>query len=105
MKRILVFLLLVPAPLWGQARTVLSGYVAADGGIEGDPLLAGITAARESGPLAARLSLGFDVSAPAEAGPTGVRPPGGLGSADVDGMLYLGNPRGSWPLIPYALAG
>jgi hypothetical protein len=106
MKRLLLVLLLIPATLTAQARTTLSGYLAADGGIEGDPLLIGVTAGKEYGPLGARLGLGVDISAPpAQLEDGSGRPPSGIWSTDADALLFLGNPRGSAPLVPYALVG
>lgn len=106
MKKFVAVLLLVPASLGAQTRTVVSGYVAADGGVVGDPLLAGVTVGREYGPLATRLGLGFDVSAPPPPAEEGLaRPPSGLWATDADALLYLGNPRGRAPLVPYAVAG
>ena len=37
-----------------SARTIVSGYVAADAAVAGDPLLVGFGVARETGPLAVR---------------------------------------------------
>ena len=113
MKRVLCFLLLfVPASLEAQTRTVVSGYVATDPGVDGDPLLVGGMFARERGLFSARLSLGFDITgAEVPSGdpllidpvyPTHTR---GLFATDLDAMLYLGNPRGGASIIPYAMAG
>ncbi len=108
MKRfIILMLLLVPAALEAQARTSVSAFIAADPVVPGDPLLVGFTYAKERGPLVLRLGAGFDVSAPPEpAGDSGAPPPtSGLWSTDADALLYIGNPRGTASLIPYAVAG
>lgn len=114
MRRILIFLLLVPASLGAQTRTSVSGYIATDPGVAGDPLLVGVTVARERGPLAARLGMGFDVSPPpataggSELGPTTTAPgptTGGIWSTDADALLYLGDPSGSATLVPYGVVG
>lgn len=108
MRRLFLFLLLIPAP--ALAQTSVSGYLATDATMAENPLLVGLTAAREAGPFAARLSLGFDVSEPARPTTDDLAPPpegntGGIWNTDADALLYLGNPRGGMALIPYALAG
>jgi hypothetical protein len=106
MRRILAVLLLLPGALDAQPRTTVSAFVAADGGIKGDPLLVGGTLSREVGPLAARLSLGFDVSDPPPAPEDGSgRGVVGIWGNDVDALLFLGNPRRAVALVPYAVAG
>ncbi|MEX2582379.1 MAG: C40 family peptidase [Gemmatimonadota bacterium] len=106
MKKYLAVLLLAPATLTAQTRTMVSAYVATDPGVAGDPLLVGGTLARETGPLAARVSLAFDVSAPPEVSSEAFGPvTSGVWTSDVDGQLFLGNPRGNAPLVPYGLAG
>lgn len=106
MNKILALLILVPSALSAQTRTMVSGYVATDPGVASNPLLVGLTAARETGPLAARLSLGFDVSAPAEAVEESIAPLiSGVWSTDADALLFLGNPRGSAAMVPYGIAG
>jgi hypothetical protein len=106
MKRILALLLLAPATLSAQARTVVTGYLAADAGIEGDPLLVGATLGKEVGPLGLRASAGFDITAPPPLPEEGMsRAPSGIWSTDADLILFLGNPRGNAPLVPYAMVG
>lgn len=106
MKKLLVFLLLIPASASGQARTAISAYVASDAAVPDHPLLVGGTLARERGPLALRFGMGFDVSAPAEAvTPSALAPTSGVGTMDLDALLYLGNPGGSAAIIPFALVG
>ena len=81
MKRIIALLVLVPASLTAQSRTTLAGYLASDGGIEGHPLLVGATLAKEKSIVGARLSLGFDISAPPAVPEDGSpRPPSGIWS-------------------------
>lgn len=107
MVRFLAVLLLLPATLGAQSRTVVSAYLGADATVAGDPLLVGLTAAKEQGPLAARLSMGFDMTDPAAtSSEIGILPvTTGIWSTDADALLYVGNPRGSAALIPYAVAG
>ncbi|HUE95748.1 MAG TPA: NlpC/P60 family protein, partial [Longimicrobiaceae bacterium] len=107
MNRALLILLFLPATLDAQARTVVSTYLGTDASFAGDPILLGLTAARETGPLAARVSMGFDMGEPVEAAvESGLAAgPRGIWSTDADVLLYLGNPRGSAALIPYGVAG
>jgi hypothetical protein len=106
MRRILLLLLLLlPATLHAQARTTVSGYLAADGLIEGDPLLVGVVVGKEASYFGARLGAAFDISAPPPAEEDRARPPSGIWSTDADGIVFFGNPRGDGPLIPYALVG
>jgi hypothetical protein len=126
MKKLLLFALLVPATLGAQTRTSLTGYVATDGGVDGNPLLVGGMISKEQEIFAARFSLGFDISAPRaapEANPpaetaafttpdefalaeeTPGRPASGIWTTDADVLLYIGSPRSSSALIPYALVG
>lgn len=106
MKRIIALLVLVPASLNAQSRTTLAGYLASDGGIEGHPLLVGATLAKEKSIVGARLSLGFDISAPPAVPEDGSpRPPSGIWSTDADGLLFLGNPARSASITPYAFVG
>ncbi len=114
MKRVLLLLLLLaPTTLVAQTRTVVSGYVGTDPAVDGDPLLVGGMLARERGPLAIRFGLGFDVSGaevptpvdPLFPGPDLAGPVRGVFASDLDAMLYLGSPRGSATIIPYAVAG
>jgi hypothetical protein len=105
MKRFLLPLLLVPTLASAQARTVVTGYLAADGGIDGDPLLVGLTVGKESSYFAARLGLGFDVSAPPPALEDGSRPASGIFTTDADALVFFGNSRGGGAIVPYALAG
>jgi hypothetical protein len=106
MKKILALLLLVPSALSAQTRTMVSGYLAADPSVAGNPLLVGATAARETGPLAARLSLGFDVStAPVVMDESLTPVVSGIWSSDADALLFLGNPRGTAALVPYGIVG
>jgi cell wall-associated NlpC family hydrolase len=105
--KILALLLLLPVGLSAQSRTVVSGYMATDPGVAGNPLLVGGTVARELGPLSGRLSLGFDVSTPpaGRGGESELPIVSGIWSSDADALLFLGNPRGSSTLIPYGVAG
>ncbi|MQA89613.1 MAG: hypothetical protein GEU90_05195 [Gemmatimonas sp.] len=106
MKEYVVLALLLPATLNAQARTAVSAYVASDPGLANNPLLIGGTFAREHGIFATRGSLGLDVTtAPVPTADSLAAPTSGIGSADFDGLLYIGNPRGGTTLIPYALAG
>jgi cell wall-associated NlpC family hydrolase len=105
MKRLIALLVLVPVSLNAQSRTTLTGYLASDGGIEGHPLLVGATLAKEAGIVGARLSLGFDVTAPPPQPEDGSpRSASGIWSTDADGLLFLGNPRNGG-LTPYAVGG
>jgi cell wall-associated NlpC family hydrolase len=107
MKKFLVLLLLLaPAALEAQTRTTLSAYVASDGAVAGDPLLVGATLARESGIVGLRFGAGFDVTAPPTAAEGQIAgPTSGLFSTDADGLLFVGNPAGGQPLVPYGLLG
>jgi cell wall-associated NlpC family hydrolase len=106
MRRLLALLLLVPGTLSAQTRTVVSGFLAADAGIEGDPLLVGGAVGRETGFFGARLGFGFDVTAPPPLPDDGSpRAPSGIWSTDADALLFLGNPGRGAPIVPYGVAG
>ncbi len=107
MRKLLFFILFAPAALSAQTRTTVTGYLAADGGISNEPMIVGAMVAKERGPFAARLGLGFDISAPPPAPEDegAIRPPSGLWTTDADGLLFLGNQRGTAALVPYALIG
>jgi len=106
MKKILLLCLLVPASLGAQSRTTYSAYVAADGAMGSDPLLVGVTVARELGFFGARLGAGFDVTAPPPVPEDGgARPPSGIFTTDLDGIVFIGRPAGNAPLIPYGVVG
>lgn len=108
MRRLVFVLLLLPAPLAAQARTVVSGYLAADNGMVESPVLLGLTAARETGWFAGRLSMGFDMTEPTAPVGDALAPPPtdrGIWNADADALLYLGGANARRTIIPYALAG
>src|SRR5215217_8699623 len=108
MKRAILFLALgVPTSLAAQSgtTTVISSYVAADGGVSGGPLLVGVNMTREQGWTGIRV--GAAVDAGSTFGSAGEDSSGRIGvlSADVDAMLNLARlvPDGS--VAPYVLAG
>ena len=106
MKRILFVMMLLPATLGAQTRTVVSTYLGTDASFAGDPLMVGLTAARETGPLAARVAVGFDMSSPTPAlEGSALAAPRGIWSSDVDALLFIGRPAGDATLIPYAIGG
>ncbi len=106
MKKIIALLVLLPVSLNAQSRTTLTGYIASDGGMEGKPLLVGATLAKEKSIVGARLSAGFDISAPPAIPEDGSpRAPSGIWTTDADGLLFLGNPARGASITPYGLVG
>jgi cell wall-associated NlpC family hydrolase len=102
MKRaILLLSLLAPGTLSGQIRTVSSVFLAADGGVAGDPLIVGATVGSEVGPLGFRVGMALDIPAVEPARERVM----GLWSGDADAMLFLGNPTRPATLTPYGLVG
>ncbi|CAN5781120.1 hypothetical protein BH23GEM3_BH23GEM3_25860 [soil metagenome] len=59
-SRLFLVFLLVPAPLFAQASTSLSTFVAAGSGIEGTPVLVGGALTSEMGRIGLRLGVGID---------------------------------------------
>jgi cell wall-associated NlpC family hydrolase len=104
-RLLLSALLVMPAGLSAQATT-LSSFVASDGGVEGMPMLVGLTVAREW-PLA-----GLRVSTAVDAGSTlgwsAVATEPGMArmvNTEFDALLFPFGPRSDMAVTPYALGG
>lgn len=97
--------LLLPAPLLAQSRSTISSFVGSDGGVSRSPVMVGVTGTREQGRLGVRVGLGIDaMSTPLATWLPTPATPVGVWSADMDGVVLLGNPAGDAP-VPYLFAG
>ena len=102
-KALLLIALAAPAPLLAQSRTLLSPYVAADGSVQGSPVMLGANLSRESGWVGIRAGGALDARR-LFGSPSTTAGYGSAYAADLDALLYAGSPSADH-VVPYAVAG
>jgi cell wall-associated NlpC family hydrolase len=102
-KSLLLLALAAPSSLVAQSRTMLSPYVAADGSVQGSPVMVGATLSKETGWVGMRAGGAVDAHS-AFGSSSSSTPYGSAFAADLDGLLFAGSPTADH-VVPFALLG